>query len=301
MKHFDFSRFMNVARWDLTVNRPFYTRVLLVIGSVIMLPVLMRYISALWKVVYLGGNREAYILANATDSMEGTVVYQTMAIGIIMVVLMGYIFHNLLTRQSRINELTLPSTNLERFLWHVGLTIVGGYLACLVSLVVSDLIHVILGWAILGQTSFSSLTMKVLDPSELDINLYAEELTADEDFHWGALYSAFSLVSLINYSFFALGNAWKYKGNIVYTLLWMIGASLAGTILMGFVVSMLARYFESTYQFGESLGEFFKNLSITGNQLLIAINVLELLLLGLIWWLTYRLYCRAQITTRRNP
>ncbi len=44
MKAFDFNRFMNVARWDLTVNSKFYTRSALLMVALICMPVVLYYL-----------------------------------------------------------------------------------------------------------------------------------------------------------------------------------------------------------------------------------------------------------------
>ena len=44
MKAFDFNRFMNVARWDLTVNGKFYTRSALLMVALICMPVVLYYL-----------------------------------------------------------------------------------------------------------------------------------------------------------------------------------------------------------------------------------------------------------------
>ena len=65
MNTFNFQRFQNVARWDIAINRSFYTRMFILVAAIALLPMLMKYLFALWTIIALGGSREAYITMNA--------------------------------------------------------------------------------------------------------------------------------------------------------------------------------------------------------------------------------------------
>ncbi|MBQ7182257.1 MAG: hypothetical protein IJR87_13330 [Bacteroidaceae bacterium] len=290
MNNFDFSRFKNVACWDLAINRTFYTRMFILVAAIALLPMLAKYLFALWAIIALGGSREAYITMNAVDNLTALAGTTNFLLPLMLTVLMGYMFHNLVTRQGRINELTLPATNWERFLWHFCLIVGGGLLTGLASILLADLLHVLLGWAILGQTSFQSYTLLVFKS-------YGEVWTFLNNISTGSVLAALIAVvaSLINYSLFALGSAWRYRYSIAYTLLYMFAASLLFTVLMGFIASAIVNRFDNIRGFLENLGEI--SFTTIGTVFL----VVEVAVLAFIWWLTYRLYCRAQITTRRNP
>lgn len=289
-KTFDFKRFCNVGRWDLTINRTFYTRMFMLVAAIALLPMLFKYIFALWQVIASHGTLDAYIKVNAVDDLDTQVALTNFLLPVMLTVMMAYMFHNLVTRQGRINELTLPATNLERFLWHACLIVGGGLLTALFSIVVADVLHVLLGWAILRQTSFESFTVLVFK------NFGGARLFIDGYSTAGILsYLMGAVVLLINYSIFALGSAWRYRYSFAYTLLYMIAASLLFTVVMGFFVSYVVAYVVDL----EHLRHF--SLHISDTAVAVVTLVLETCFLALVWWLTYRLYCRAQITTRRNP
>ena len=281
---------MNVARWDIAINRTFYTRMFILVAAIALLPMLAKYLFALWTIIALGGSREAYITMNAIDDLSALAGATNFLLPLMLTVMMGYMFHNLVTRQGRINELTLPSTNGERFLWHFCLIVGGGLLTGLASILLADLLHVLLGWAILRQTSFQSYTLLVFKS-------YGEVWTFLNNVSAGSVLAALiaAVASLINYSLFALGSAWRYRYSIAYTLLYMFAASLLFTVVTGFVVSAIVNRFDNIRALLDSLG------NISGTAVGTVVLIGEVAVLGLIWWLTYRLYCRAQITTRRNP
>lgn len=281
---------MNVARWDIAINRTFYTRMFILVAAIALLPMLAKYLFALWTIIALGGSREAYITMNAIDDLSALAGATNFLLPLMLTVMMGYMFHNLVTRQGRINELTLPSTNGERFLWHFCLIVGGGLLTGLASILLADLLHVLLGWAILRQTSFQSYTLLVFKS-------YGEVWTFLNNVSAGSVLAALiaAVASLINYSLFALGSAWRYRYSIAYTLLYMFAASLLFTVVTGFVVSAIVNRFDNIRALLDSLG------NISGTAVGTVVLIGEVAVLALIWWLTYRLYCRAQITTRRNP
>ena len=281
---------MNVARWDIAINRTFYTRMFVLVAAIALLPMLAKYLFALWTIIALGASREAYITLNAMDDLTGLAETTNFLLPMMLTVMMGYMFHNLVTRQGRINELTLPATNWERFLWHFCLIVGGGLLTGLVSILLADLLHVLLGWAILRQTSFQSYTLLVFKS-------YGEVWTFLNNISTGSVLTVLITVvaSLINYSLFALGSAWRYRYSIAYTLLYMFAASLIFMVVMGFVVSAIVNRFDNIRALLENLAP------ISGTTVGSVFLVLELVVLAFVWWLTYRLYCRAQITTRRNP
>ena len=118
MKSFNFKRFLNVARWDLSVNSKFYTRSALLMVAVICMPVVLYYLYSMVMKSYLS-------FATIYDTAEGFATVINLIGLAYMIIASGYMFHNLLTKQGRINELTLPATNLERFVWHAVVVIVG--------------------------------------------------------------------------------------------------------------------------------------------------------------------------------
>ena len=285
MTSFNFNRFLNVARWDLAINRSFYNKVALMVASVITLPVLMKYIN----ILCLRTTSMDQLVPDG-DIVMGQASYMVFFIPIIMTVLVSYTFHNLLTRQGRINELTLPASNLERFLWHTLFTILGGMLLILCSVVLADLIHVLLGWSVAGQHHFESLTGTVLST----ITFPFREIVRTPGYVSVCVCITLLLGVVIHLSIFVLGNAVVYKFNLAITILWLIAISLCMSVLMGFVVSFCIGHEVHV----ESLVNLLEHITKNGAATFALLG--SLAVTSVLWWLIYRFYRRAQITSRRN-
>lgn len=289
MNKFNFNRFWNFGRWDMTVNRPFYRKSVMFVFGIIFLPVLVKYFGLLWQRGILMRQPDAFDFSYAQDSVDGMAGTIQVIAAVWFTFFMGYTFHNLLTRQGRINELTLPATNLERFVWHVLLTWVGGALLIAGSVLLADALHVLLGFTVAGQRHFNSLTLSVFRNI-----VEAENYPLDGGFDAVCFWLLLVLGTLNQLSVFVLGNAVKYRHNIVQTFMVLIAFGLVFSVGAGVTVTIFASQIHIDVL--ERVVE-----RVDGGLVLSLLVALSAAVLCLIWWLTYRFYCRAQITTSRNP
>lgn len=299
MIQFSMNRFLSVARWDVTINKRFYISQACALLAIATVPVLLRYL--LWWVqgdVALFGRDidQTWAMVEAQQSFAANMgkLYNVVS-GMLPVVCLGYLLHNLATRQGRVAELTLPASNVERFVWHVVFWLVAPMLAFLVSLVVADQLHVLLSGVFGCPEGLESLLLSTLR----DIPVQARDLVRQSDYPlaWASLYlSGFCFTST-----FALGNAWKYRYNIIYTIMAHVGfwvVLLTGTLFLG---GLLVQVVNPDWLLSLNLGLNWNIAPKTvANLLSLAAFLFNLALLVGIWALTYRLYCRAQITSRRN-
>ena len=291
MKNFDIRRFCAVARWDLTINRAFYNKMAMVIAACSILPVLFYYaIENLEMVMDSDGVDKPY--PSFLMALDLISVFISVFSGIALTVVLGFMFHNLRNRQGRIAELTLPASNIERFLWHAFVVLVGAHVWFLMSVRLAEILNAILVAVTFdfGDYEYVSLTAKVCN------NFYKTLPTAmvfDESFHLGA-YVAIILSSLLSISVYPLINAWKYRHNIAYTVLFYILASLLMIVLISAYAVCLWDAADFLY-----IISFFEN--VPSWCLLLVLDIFLAGLLFLMWRCTYRMYCKAQITTRRNP
>ena len=283
---FSFKRFINVARWDLSVNSKFYTRSAVMMMAFISTPIVLFYIYNMLTKGFL-------LMGDTSDNVEGF----AMTIGLIglaySVISAGYMFHNLLTKQGRISELTLPATNLERFVWHAVVILIGVPLVFFCGVVVADFLHFLFRLMI-TNADIQSLTAAYYwsdfegwhnaTPGLEDfMEDYGYELVTTI-FIWGACYTRS----------FSLFNAWKYRYNIPITFLFYF---ILWTVLP------LVLLFIGTMLFSEENVIDFMNWIMDANahNIIIGVGIVGLLVYIGIWLLTYRLYKRAQLTTKRNP
>ena len=274
---FNFTRFMNVARWDLTINRKFYTRAATLMVALACMPVVLFYLYGMLSDKF-------FFTRYLYDNAEGLSLIIALIGCAYCVISSGYMFHNLLTKQGRINELTLPATNLERFLWHFVVIVIGVNLVYFVGVVCADLLHAIFRLMIPGA----------------DIKSITYENIAGCYNNWPEMgehtfgISLFLILLIFSYvRFFCLVNAWKYHYNIPLTFLfYFIFQNVFGLLVLFIGI-----------QFPEVVRWLFNNLVniLPWTYGLVCINLFAASLYIGIWLLTYRLYKRAQLTTRRNP
>ena len=297
--NFNFQRFLSVARWDLTINKTFYSKAVMLILGCVLLPVVLPEVLNLAEngLVFRFG-RNTLLPEESIRSLESKVALIALLCMVIIFVAAGYTFHNLRYRQGRIMELTLPASNLERFLWHNVLVFLCTLVVIVLSILLADAAHVFLAWAIHGKTVFHSISLLVWNGAT-DVLFMSPSLAAKSPL--GFLLLTLPSLWLWNFVYtFSFINAWKYRYNIGYTLLFHILWWIVGILLMTVISVVLAYVFVDKY---DSDSEFF-NLCLeylTPSAIQQLLFLFTISITCLLFWLTYRLYCRAQLTTKRNP
>lgn len=208
-----------------------------------------------------------------------------------MIISSGYMFHNLLTKQGRIHEFTLPATNLERFLWHAVVTVVGVHLVFIAGVLLADLIHILFRLMVPGA-EINSIFLYVFVVAWR----YWEQINLLSSNHIGVILYV-TLMTLCYVRSYCLVNAWKYRHNILLTCIFhFLLQSILPLIILS--VCMLFSIEKADVSWFASwlidIDEHF-------TPFIICMNVFAALLYVGIWLLTYRLYKRAQLTTKRNP
>lgn len=278
MKAFSFNRFLNVARWDLTFNSKFYTRSSLLMAAVICMPVVLYYLYSMLN--------HSFFVAGI-DNVSGFKAVILIICLIYGILSSGYMFHNLLTKQGRINELTLPATNLERFLWHFVVIVIGVQVVLFLGIVFADLLNALFRLMIPGA-EISSLTAAIYNWDNW------RDTTTAFGTHIFGVNMFVALVMACYFRSFCLVNAWKYRYNIPLTFLIYFVLQTVLPLLLLFIGKLLL-----TRESAESFMEWFTK--IDPSNVLVCLNIFGVLTYIGIWLLTYRLYTRAQLTTKRNP
>lgn len=319
--NFNKERFIHFAQYDLTINKAFYRNfslfTCLTLISLTVLFFMGRYF--IWQgLVVQGADGGNFLTTDPSDVLH----YQNMSLAancifvfleIMMSIFAGCWAHNLRTKQGRINELTLPATNLEKFVWHVGLMIIGGGLLCLLSLLLADGVNALLTMAVYGyENGIPSLAVAV--GKTCDTSAFADQLNlavhvnstggittnVNEYEITISILKALGLANLtsifLNTMIFMFGNALKYKYNIIltYVILQAIGTvvGIAGAIIFALQLSWLDAYWPQ--YFGDMA---FLQRVPTWIYIWSAINIL---LSAFFVWKSYQLYKKAQITSSFN-
>lgn len=287
MKQFSIKRFINVARWDLSVNSKFYTRSAILMMAFISTPVMLFYLYNMLTKGFL-------LMGSTTDNVEGFAA----TIGLIgvayTIISSGYMFHNLVTKQGRISELTLPATNLERFLWHAFVIVIGVQLVFYCGVVVADFLHFLFRLAI-QNADIQSLTVACLwnDGEPWTESSSVGFIDFMKDYGYEIILAIIIWASCYTRSF-CLFNAWKYKFNIPWTFLFYF--------ILQTVLPLILLFLGTMFFSKENVLDFMNWLKDANwHYILTWIDIIGVLVYIGIWLLTYRLYTRAQLTTKRNP
>ncbi|MCM1313228.1 MAG: hypothetical protein NC206_07115 [Bacteroides sp.] len=314
MENFNKQQFLQVAKWDLTINSTFYRNIAIVTLAGILSITLFAFFIR-WIVVagtssdYSEDYQDIFMQSSGYTTTEGIVICVSYFIFAMSLIFAGCINHPLRNKQGRISTLTLPATNLEKYLWHALLMTVGCGLFCGLCIIVTDLIYILFSFLVFPTGSVYSITLQffhyLFGSPSVDINtgIIDEVMQAIESEGIINL-SSFKMVScatgILMTSIFAFGNAVKYKNNIILTVIFLTLLQFAFFIL--FSVGIIL--------FGESIGEYLFNwanehlteemLPTIINSILIGIGIISLGISALLWRQSYRLYCKAQVTSNTN-
>lgn len=136
MENFNKSRFLAYGAWDLAINKKLYKNIAVTIF-----------------VLYLGITTLGFFaragLMGMTNNLYDIGVLQTYswlsnAVVWVAAISAGFMFHNLLTRQSRITELTIPASYQEKFWWHLLIAVICPLIVSWLSFAVCDLFNMAL-------------------------------------------------------------------------------------------------------------------------------------------------------------
>ncbi|MCR4994383.1 MAG: hypothetical protein K6A32_03245 [Bacteroidales bacterium] len=275
----NFDRFKNVARWNFAINRSQYLKLALGLFLFMSMPYLLFIIRSIFTLVLFHDTS----IALATLPGEGMTTWMWACFLFAVPILCGYTFHNLLTRQSRIKELTLPASSGEKFLFHALVTVGGALLTYVVSFFVIDLLQyltvgLIYGFSYARWLPFTPLLFTRLDGALVSDNYWMQVIVV---LSWVAFFSTF-----------VLGNALKYRHNVIWTFLFHWVLNMIMMVVLGlvsvFVVETGTNWLDyiSEWQF-ETLVK-------------VVLVAVPSLVTVFCWWMSYRLYTRAQLTTLRN-
>ena len=315
--NFNKERFANFATYDLTINKSFYRNmaIVTVAGAVCiaLLGFIARY-TLYENIVNDTMSGPAYAYTPDPNSFEGynwmylTAIFELGFIGIMMQIFGGCWAHNLRNKQGRIMELTLPANNLEKFIWHALLMLVGGFILCILSLLVADGLNALFTFICYGtENGINSLTASVLEmcstrniTETIFMRSFAHSTEASiTNADAIQFFNAFTLLVFCSFFFqttiYFLGNAFKYKYNIILTY---VALQVLGTILsfIFFICGALGT------TVGNNMNVFFSD-EDAGRIVTIFYYVLSFIALVasalFIWW-SYNRYTKAQITSSFN-
>lgn len=298
---FNKDRFLNFGRYDLTINNAFYRTMLLItlFGAT---GITAIGFTARWFIYKCTYDSIEQCVAARTDYGSSYTDYQdittTFYALIIFITIMhtafaGCTFHNLRNKQGRINELTLPATNLEKYTWHLLLVIVGGFAACIAAIVCADAFNAVLNLIVFPLDAQKSITKMALSIIFLVFDDESVSFSSEVFSHSSNIISAFRFASLSSsicgLMFYVFGNAVKYKYNIILTFI--TGQIILIVTTITFIIFFANTEHHTSPNIDKELG-FIVILNIIG----IFCTILSVVFA----WGSYKLYQKAEITKGWN-
>ena len=294
MDNFNTTRFINFGKYDLAINKKFYRNtslltVLLALG-IATLGFFIRWGIAkscdapIEQMVQWIDTPDG-ILSSFFTSVMLLVFASTM-----YTIISGHTFHNLRNKQGRITELTIPATNLERWTWHVLVTMVGGLVLVVGSIVSADLLTALLNLIAFQGKVWHSLSKEVFDIAMGNYSNLGNALGELLCSIW--IYRALVILGIIvTPAIYIFGNSLKYKYNIIFTYIVMY--VLSSVLFLG----LLAIFCSIDINTGDMPMETFRRIT---NDTFLALIFIHSFVGALCLWGSYRQYCKAQISSIWN-
>ena len=303
METFEINRFTQYARYDLTVNRTFYRNMAITSAAIVLAITILGFLIR-WIIKANTSEYELeFVGADAYAGIGGTVIFLSVFIGTMSYVYAGCFNHPLRNKQSRISVLTLPATNAEKFLWHACITIVGGHLLLLASLLTADLVNFIFSLAVgFPVDHIYSITINLFQASIGEMGTGMGVFSAASEQMYGPegigslryYLITLALASGIWYmTTFVFVNAIKYRYNIVWTIL----AHTALQFVLSTLTIMGAILFTTQIDNFTPSEEQMETFMKVGYWAAMTIFVGTTIWM---WWGAWRLYKKAQITSSLN-
>lgn len=297
------NRFLNYARYDLTIHFPFYRSLALTTFVVMLAMTLFGFLFRWWSIkwMYDGGN-DAY-------TVDIMVIVLLFVMGIMHNVFFGCFNHPLRQRQDRLKTLTLPVTNGERFLWHLLLPLVGGALLLFLCLLVADGMNALLS-LLAGFDRVYSLTGGVLH--YLSFHDYIGFSAIGEPMEGMAMelstipgpglplgfWLLYVLSVVWTLSAYVYGNHVKYRYNLLWTTLglWLLETVLSFFFLL--IAGIVSMHDADLDYYMQNLDRDTVAQIISG--IFWTLDIILFVTAALLWWRSWVRFKNAQITTRLN-
>ena len=309
MSTFNTTRFSNYAKFDLTINKNFYRNMALVLIATIVGVAIISFFMR-WLTYQISAPASIY------QDLTLTSVAVLIIIEYSFFISAGCTLHPLRNKQGRITNLTIPATNLEKYLWHILICIGGCAATAVVAVALADLVNYLMSIIVFkdGQTVeslfvgvFSNTFSTALQNFTNQMHASMNGVTISDPTYVAPQDT--SLMPVLNATYFstwcsiffttaiyAFGNSLKYKFNLplTYIILQVIGFCVA--IVIFIVMIYLTSNINMMDGLSEDMKSFFENfhiyLYIYGSLALIAGTGL--------WVWAYNRYTKAQLCNKLN-
>ncbi|MCH5175932.1 MAG: hypothetical protein J1F40_08600 [Prevotellaceae bacterium] len=287
---FNKERFVNFAKYDLAINKSFYRNLSLatIVGTfgIALFGFMIRW--NIWQnyASEYSLNDESFDTFDFAWDCSGTSACLLVFCTLMLTGFCGCWAHNLRSRQNRIMELTLPAANIEKFVWHLVLTVGGGALLVVLSALLADGLNALLClFAMPKGAEVPSLIARMW--SLITFSMIEGAGVAK------ALVISLCLCSyILQLAFYIYGNSLKYKFNIILTYAAEQVISLILSIIFITIVTSIHTHWYISMSDDEVETMF--------EYIIYGISAIEIILAAVFVWLSYRNYVKAQLITPLN-
>lgn len=287
---FNKERFVNFAKYDLAINKSFYRNLSLatIVGTfgIALFGFMIRW--NIWQnnVSEYSLNEESFNTFDFAWDCSGTSACLLVFCTIMLTGFCGCWAHNLRSRQNRIMELTLPAANIEKFVWHLVLTVGGGALLVVLSAVLADGLNALLClFAMPRGAEVPSLIAKMW-------SLITFSMIEDAGVAKALIISLCICSYILQLAFYIYGNSLKYKFNIILTY--------AAEQVISLVLSIIFITIVTSIHTSWSISMSDDDVETMFEYILYGISTIEIILATIFVWLSYRNYVKAQLITQLN-
>ena len=293
---FNKERFVNFAKYDLAINKKFYRNLSLatIVGTfgIALFGFMIRW--NIWQnsaQQYPSADEEwvhgyIYDIFDFAWDCSGTSVCLLVFCTLMLTGFSGCWAHNMRSRQNRIMELTLPASNIEKFVWHLALTVGGGALLVALSALLADGLNALLClFAMPKGAEVPSLIARMWNIVTL------HRLDGADAVKWLVI-TLCSCSYIMQLAFYIYGNSLKYKFNIILTYAAEQIISLILSIIFITIVTNIHAHWALSLSEDEVETMF--------EYIILGISAIEIILAAVFVWLSYRNYVKAQLITPLN-
>ena len=307
MSTFNTKRFATYANFDLTINKNFYRNMSLVLILTIIGVVIISFFMR-WLTYQISAPSLVYNDLTLTAWVVIVIMQFSFYIAA------GCTLHPLRNKQGRITHLTIPATNLEKYLWHVVLCIVGCFLTAVVAVALADLVNYLMTLMVFKETEgvqslfvnvFTNNTSSIISQFTSSVHASMNGVPMDPTYAPPAepflerIANASIIVTWCSIfcvtAIYAFANTVMYKFNLPVTYLILKAIEFCFAILIFIGMIWFTSNVDKVEQLGEeSIRTFFENFHI---YLYVYGGFAVLAGIGF-WAWAYNRYTKAQLINR---
>lgn len=276
-QNFNIQRFLNVLKWDFSTytKRHIKDRVLIPIFGLALMCIVIQLVDL--------GNIRAYSAAEYESDYIWTIASFTLLITLLFFVIgQSTIFDGLNRKAPRQSYLTLPASNIEKYLSRLAVTTIGHLVYIMIVFIIVDIIQYLFA-QIISPGHGGSLLYGIYK-----IVFCIPEVTINPGFNTPKAYFAFAIFLasgyLINCAFYTFTGSIFNRHIILLSLISNFVVITVLSTVLNFIIPINIQYTS--------------DLTTEVWDIVIVLSILQIVISGMLYFLSYKIFTRLQIVTR---